>query len=97
MRTQDLLRRTCTQLIKRAGRSSPSEPSTRRELLAGGAHANLFVNRLTHHRQDLIRDFNHVMHCGDVVSELGDHFLVAGSARFELTSRNESVALQDLG
>ena len=37
------------------------------------------------------------MHCGDVVSELGDHFLVAGSARFELTSRNESVALQDLG
>jgi len=31
-----------------------------------------------------------------MVCEIGDHFLVTNAARFELASRDEIVALQDL-
>lgn len=59
--------------------------------------AHFLVNRFANHRQDFVRNFKHIVRRRDVVCEIGDHFLVTNAARFELTSRDEIVAMKDLG
>lgn len=58
--------------------------------------ANFFVNRGTHHCQDLIGNIGHVMDRGDVISDLGQDFLFRFAARLELAPGNQIIAIKDL-
>ncbi len=60
-----------------------------------GVDSNFFVNRGTHHCQDLVRNVRHVMRDRDVIGGLGQNLLFGIAVRLKCTPGNKIITVKD--